>query len=97
MLLACEECRDLVALDRIGQTPQGLLGGLGEPGPAQRQSEMLPGVLHRHHQALVVLLAIGGSRLQEISGIKVDAHRQRIGARRRRRGHAGLVRPACPP
>jgi hypothetical protein len=40
-----------------------------------------PGVLHRHHQALAVLLAIGAC--WESAGIKVDAHRQRIGARRR--------------
>jgi hypothetical protein len=63
----CEECRDLVVINRIGQNPQGLPGGLGETGLAQRQSEMLPGVLHRQHQALVVLLAIGGSRLLGIS------------------------------
>jgi len=29
-----KERRDLVALDRIGQNPKGLLGGLREAGPA---------------------------------------------------------------
>jgi hypothetical protein len=39
-----EDCADLVALDRIGQHPLGLAGGLRETGLAQRRSDLLPGV-----------------------------------------------------
>ena len=78
----CEECCDLVVIDRIGQNPKGLPGGRGETGSAQRQSEMLPGVLHRHHQHWSSCShAVGHA--WESPGIKVDVHGQRIGAHRR--------------
>jgi hypothetical protein len=35
-------------------------------------------------------------RLPGVSGVKVDAHRQRIGAHRRRRGHAQAARQVAP-
>src|SRR5262245_54905420 len=50
---------------------------------------MLPGVLHRDHQALSLLTA-GGRPCPwyESAGIQVDPPRQRARAHRRRRAHA---------
>jgi hypothetical protein len=64
-----------------GRTRRASPAASGKPVLRKRQSEMLPGVLHRHHQARAVLLAT--SACWESAGVKVDAHRQRIGARRR--------------
>jgi len=54
--------RHLLAINRVGQIMQGLVGQLRQSCRAQNINHMLPGELHRNHPRLNVGLALDGGR-----------------------------------